>query len=528
MGPRVPHAREEAHETSLTGPVALSPADLSAIQAEQGPVHMHVAGVLVFGGRVAPATIARRIEERIHLVPHYRMRLAPSAPLGLSQPVWEEDPDFSAARHVRAVRWPAPGDDAALAAVVGPAMSERLDRERPLWELLVVDSAETGRTAVVAKMHHALVDGIAAIGVATVILDPTPEPLDLPPPAGDVEERRRTWVAELAALMPQLDLQRRLGAMEPLLPRVPADVAPGPRELRALAAAVGVPGRRELRRLATAQLDVPRRLAGGGGRGLVVAAGGVSPRRAQRRLTDALDTLRELSRARPQAPDTRINAAIGPERAFAVARADLEVVKAIRRAAGASVNDVLLAAVALMLEEYLGDDPPETAIALVPVSTRDTTGDSELGNRISTVFIDLPLRGEPLDRVRAIAASTRELRGSAQVRAGAFVVGAAGLAPPIVASLTARALGAPRLFNLVVSNVPGPQQTFYLDGVPLREVFPAVPLNPRNQALSIGMLSYDGGVGFGLLADRDALPDVADAAAGLERALAGLAAAAGA
>ena len=143
------------------------------------------------------------------------------------------------------------------------------------------------------------------------------------------------------------------------------------------------------------------------------------------------------------------------------------------------------------------------------------------------MFVDLPLRGDPLDRVRTIAESTRELRGSAQVRAGALVVGAAGLAPPIVASLTARALGAPRLFNLVVSNVPGPQQTFYLDGVPLREVFPAVPLNPRNQALSIGMLSYDGGVGFGLLADRDALPDVADAAAGLERALARLAGAAG-
>jgi hypothetical protein len=229
-------------------------------------------------------------------------------------------------------------------------------------------------------MHHALVDGIAAIGVATVILDPTPEPLDLPPPGGDAEERRRTWVAELAALMPQLDLQRRLSVMEPLLRRVPADVAPGPRELRALGASVGVPGRRELRRLATAQLDVPRRLTGGG-RGLAAVAAGVDPRRAQRRLTDALGTLKELARARPQAPDTRLNATIGPDRAFGLARAELATVKAIRRAAGASVNDVLLAAVALMLEEYLGQDPPESVIALVPVSVRGDGDDGELGNR---------------------------------------------------------------------------------------------------------------------------------------------------
>jgi hypothetical protein len=153
------------------------------------------------------------------------------------------------------------------------------------------------------------------------------------------------------------------------------------------------------------------------------------------------------------------------------------------------------------------------------VSIRQESERGELGNRISTVFVDLPLRGDPLDRLAAISAEMAAIKGSAQVRAGALIVGATGLAPPLVSSLAVRAMSGPRMFNLVVSNVPGPQQTFYLDGVPLREVFPAVPLNPRNQALSIGILSYDGGVNFGLLADRDALPDVADAAAGLERAL---------
>jgi hypothetical protein len=190
-------------------------------------------------------------------------------------------------------------------------------------------------------------------------------------------------------------------------------------------------------------------------------------------------------------------------------------------------RSLLLAAVALMLSDYLGPDAPKRAVALMPVSVRDESERGELGNRISTVFVDLPLRGEPLERVREIAAATRAIKDSPQVRAGALVAGATGLAPPIVSSLAVRAMSGPRVFNLVVSNVPGPQQTFYLAGVPMLEAFPAVPLNPRNQALSIGILSYDGKVGFGLLADRRTVPDVADAAAGLERALGELRTAAG-
>jgi hypothetical protein len=186
------------------------------------------------------------------------------------------------------------------------------------------------------------------------------------------------------------------------------------------------------------------------------------------------------------------------------------------------VNDVLLTAVALMLSDYLDEEAPERVVALVPVSVRTESHSGELGNRISTVFVDLPMQGDPRERLASISAAMRDVKSSAQVRAGALIVGAAGLAPPIVSALAARAMSAPRVFNLVVSNVPGPQQTFYLDGVPLREVYPAVPLNPRNQALSIGILSYDGGVYFGLLADRGALPDVADAAQGLQAAVARL------
>jgi WS/DGAT/MGAT family acyltransferase len=458
---------------------------------------------------VPESTVIRRIEERIHLIPHYRMRLVASAPGGLVNPVWEDDPEFDVRRHVRTVPWPEPGGDAELCAVVGAEMSERLDRSRPLWEIIVVDSATRGQTALVVKMHHALVDGIAAIGVGTIIFDPTPEPLDLPPPTGEPAQRQRMWVDELARLTPQLAGERRLELIEPLMRRVPPDL---------------VPDRRALRRVATAQLDVPRRFA----RGAVGRARSLDPRQAHRRVGEGVQLIRDLARVRPAAPETRLNQEIGRNRLFALGRARLEDVKSVRAATGATVNDVLLAAVALMLSDYLGEGAPESVVALVPVSVRTDAHAGELGNRISTVFVDLPMRGEPLARLDAIARATRDVKGSAQVRTGALIVGAAGLAPPLVSALAARAMSAPRVFNLVVSNVPGPQQAFYIDGVPLREVYPAVPLNPRNQALSIGILSYDGGVYFGVLADRGALPDVAEAASGLEAAVARLAAAASA
>jgi diacylglycerol O-acyltransferase / wax synthase len=428
-------------------------------------VHMHVGGVLVFDGRVEQEVVAERLRERLHLIPRYGMRLEEVLG-GAGYPVWEEPPDFDPGRHVRRAAVPGPGGDAELCEVVGHIMSEPLDRSRPLWQLTVVEGLAGGRTGLVAKMHHALVDGLAAIDVSTVILDPGPEPLELPPPDGEPDRRRAARVDQLT-------------------------------------------------RLASSQLHLPRRLA----RGAVSRALALDPMAARSQIKGAAGVLGELARIRPQAPATRLNVEIGRDRLFGMARGALDEVKAIRRATGATVNDVLLTAVALMLSEFLGPDAPDTAVALVPVSVRREDERGDLGNRISTVFADLPLRGDPLDRLSAISASMDAAKGSAQVRAGALIVGATGLAPPLVSSVAVRAMSGPRIFNLVVSNVPGPQQTFYLAGTPLREVYPAVPLNPKNQALSVGILSYDGGVYFGLLADRDALPDVADAAAGLERAL---------
>lgn len=443
----------------------LSPSDLSAIQAERGPVHMHVGGVLVFDGVVSRDAVVERLRRRLHLIPRYRMRLEEVLG-GAGYPVWSEVADHEPGRHVRRAALPPPGGDAELGELVGEIMSERLDRARPLWQIVVVEGLAGGRTALVAKMHHALVDGIAAVDVSTVILDPTPEGLELPEPPAEPERRKAYRVEQLAGL-------------------------------------------------AASQLALPRRMA----RTAVSRALNLDPQDAARQIRAAAAVIGELTRIRPQAPASRLNTDIGRDRLFALGRARLEDVKAIRRASGATVNDVLLTAVALALSEYLGPRGPDAAVALVPVSIRTEAERGQGGNRISTVFVDLPLRGVPLDRLAAISEAMAAVKRSAQVRAGALIVGATGLAPPLVSSLAVRAMSGPRMFNLVVSNVPGPQQTFYLDGVPLREAFPAVPLNPRNQALSIGILSYDGGVGFGLLADRDALPDVADAARGLERAM---------
>jgi WS/DGAT/MGAT family acyltransferase len=454
-------------------PEALSPSDLSAIQAERGPVHMHVGGVCVFDGQVERETVVRQIRQRIHLIPRYTLKLA-DAPLGLANPVWVEDKSFDADRHVRRVGLPSPGGDAELCELVGQILSEPLDRSRPLWQMYVIEGAAGGRTALVAKMHHALVDGLAAVDVSTVILDPTKEGLDIaPPPANESGERRRAS------------------------------------------------GLDQLSRIASAQLQVPRQLA----RDAVSRTR--DPRSYARQVRSAAAVLGELARVRSQAPAMRLNMPIGRERRFALARASLAEVKAVRRAANATVNDVLLTCVALMLSEYLGSEAPERAVALVPVSVRSDEQRGEGGNRIATVFVDLPLRGHPLARVREVHDAMTEVKGSAQVRAGALIVGATGMAPPVVSSLTVRALTGPRMFNLVVSNIPGPQQTFYLDGVPLRELFPAVPLNPRNQALSVGIVSYDGTVFFGLQGDRDALPDLDAAAAGIEDAIEALVAAAG-
>jgi WS/DGAT/MGAT family acyltransferase len=195
---------------------------------------------------------------------------------------------------------------------------------------------------------------------------------------------------------------------------------------------------------------------------------------------------------------TSLNRGIGPNRSYALQTASLQALKDVAKPNSATVNDAILAAVAGMLRVVApGIDP----VALVPVSVRRSGEDG--GNRFSTVLVDLPTHEpDPIERMHLVNEQMSRLKDSAAVRAGALLVGASGWAPPLVSSALARAMSGVRAFNLVVSNLPGPQQPFYLDGVRLERVHPIVPLNPPSQGLTVGVLSYDGTVCFGLLADR--------------------------
>jgi diacylglycerol O-acyltransferase len=454
----------------------LSPSDRASLQAERGPVSMAIGGVLIFekGAGLEAHALEERLASRLHLIPRYRQRLQ-EPPVGLlANPVWVDDDAFDLHWHLRRTTLPAPGGMAELEALVAREMSRKLDRSRPLWELTVVEGLEGERVALLARMHHALVDGVAALDIGTVLLDPTPESMEVPAP------------------------------QEPWRPRA-------------------YDPRRHLARLAAGPISKAQRLV----LESAMRALDTSPRRAAEDLRRAADLVGELARARPQAPMTPLNGPLSPNRSYATARVDLGEVKRVGKALGATVNDFLLAAVTGMLEAYLrsaGIALERLPVALVPVSVRPDEARGELGNHISTVFVDLPVdEPDPGERLRRLSAAMKEIRESAAVRAGALLAGATGWAPPAVSSVLVRAMGGVRAFNLVVSNVPGPQQPFYLAGSRLLEAYPAVPLNPANQRLTVGILSYDGSVFFGLLGDRDLDPPIDEARGALEIALTELA-----
>jgi diacylglycerol O-acyltransferase len=456
----------------------LSAADRASLNAERGPVNMAIGGIIVLerGPGITYDALCKRLTERIHLLPRYRQRLE-QPPLGLANPVWVDDQSFDLHWHVRLSRLPEPGGDAELAAFVAREFSRLMDRSRPLWELHIVEGLSRDRVAVIPKMHHALVDGHGAVGVGLVLLDTGPQPIPVDPP----EEE---WT-------PRPYLMRR-----------------------------------HIARLATSRLDRAQRL-------VLETTSRLLENPARVAATDlrrATELVIALASARPPAPRLPFNHAISPNRSWMFTDAPLAAIKAAGKGAGGTVNDAILAAVTGMLTEYVQeagiapDSLERDPVALVPVNIR-RDGEDGGGNRISVVFVDLPI-GEPdvRRRIELINERMTRIKGSARVRAGALMVDMTGIVPPLFASAIARALPDGGAFNLVVSNVPGPQLQLYMNGSKVLGVYPFVSPNPADQGLNVGVFSYNGGVFFGLAGDRDLDPPLARAVAALDSALAELAA----
>jgi diacylglycerol O-acyltransferase / wax synthase len=444
-------------------PDRLSALDASFIYLEDQATPMHVGGVAVFRrprGGFPYDELIRHIEQRLDLIPRYRQKVL-TVPGHLARPVWADDPDFDLTYHVRRSALPRPGNDEQLHELVARIMSRPLDPSRPLWEAYLVEGLARGRFALITKTHLALVDGIGTIDIGQLILDTSPQ-------VGHNSDG--AWIPQRTPTSTRLILDAI------------TDVLQKPREV------------------------VER---------LTDTAGG---------LVSAIGT------AATSAPSGPLNVRISPQRRFAVARTSLEDFRIIRNEHSCTVNDAVLATLAGALRTWLlsrGETVTSstTLRALVPLAERDdetdTTVPGMLGNTVSAKLVDLPV-GEPnaVVRLHHVSHAMRAHNDSARKVAAEALRRMSGFAPPTLHSLGARAAGSfsRRIFNVVVTNVPGPQVPLYAGNAKMMEMFPVVPL-VRNQALAIGVNSYDGGVYFGLNGDRDAMSDVDNLARMVEESL---------
>jgi diacylglycerol O-acyltransferase len=444
---------------AVANPDRLTGLDSSFLHLESDAAHMHVAGCMVFDG-TAPTydDLVAQIVSRLHLVPRYRQRLA-FVPLGQGRPVWVDDPHFNVKFHVRHTALPSPGGDQQLKRLAGRVFSQSLDRSRPLWELWLVEGLSENRFAILSKTHHALVDGVSGVDIATVLFDTSPEPMPVGPPEHTWHPRPLPSAAQLLA--------------DALLERatVPGEIVRGVR----------------------ATMRGPRQVAGRVGRAL----GGVGA----------------MAKAGLQtAPASPFNVPIGPHRRFTWVRGDLAQFKAVKNALGGTVNDVVLATVAGAVGRYLrlhGEETDDLVLkAMIPVSVRADVERGALGNRVAAMWAPLPVGLiDPVQRLLTIAREMDGLKESGQAVGAQVLTELTGFAPPTIMAQAARLQARQRLFNLVVTNVPGPQFPLYMLSRELEAMYPMVPL-AENQALGIAIMSYNGQLNFGLNADYDAVPDL--------------------
>ncbi len=474
-------------------PDRLSPLDASFLFAEDRTRAMHVGGVMTFappeGVEFDMDAFVALIGRRLALVPRYRQKVR-EVPGHLGLPVWVDDPDFDLDYHVRRSALPRPGSEEQLRALVGRLIARRLDRSRPLWEIYLVEGLAGGRFAVVTKTHHAMVDGLASMDVGALLLDATPQP-------------RETEADEWCP-------------------------APEPSALALATDAVLEAWRR------------PRTVLD------VAARAGADAREVVAGVERAAETLMAATTGRPVHP---LNTVTGEQRRFATARTTLADHRAVRAARGGTVNDVVLAVVTGALRRWMmtrGEPLVRgTAVrALVPVSVRARRGAPAGtpegpvparthgvtgGNSISAYFVQLPVgEDDPLRRLEQVSAAMAAHKAGGQAVGATTLIRLAGLAPPTLHSLGVRLASqfSSQVYNILVTNVPGPPRPLYARGARMLDMYPVVPL-AGGQAVSIGITSYDGSMHYGLNADRDAMPDVDVLAGSLVDALAELRAAVG-
>jgi WS/DGAT/MGAT family acyltransferase len=463
-------------------PQRLSALDVQFLLLEKPNVHYHVAGLSILDPSTRPGgpqgffdDLKKLFMERQHLIPRFRQKVM-FVPFGAGRPVWVDDPDFDLDFHFRKGAVPKPGGRKELADYVQRIHSRQLDRSKSLWEIYYIEGLEDDHVAVLNKVHHAMIDGMSGMDIATVLFDLGPEPRVVEP--------------------------------EPYVP----EPAPSPRDLliNTLREGITHPVRSAIGNLAmavrTPEIVLRRAQEMVAGFGSILAAG--TP------------------------PKSPFNRAVGPNRRFAMAEAPVSDFKAIKNALGGTVNDVVLASVAGALHRFLkrrGEPTQGLSLrAMIPVSTRDESQKMALGNQVTSIFVDLPVG--PMDaasRLRAITAATKDLKQSHQAVAAGALMNIGTWAPPTLHGLAARAVARQRLLNLVISNVPGPQIPIYLAGAKLLATYPVMPLG-ETLALAIAVTSLAGTMAFGITSDWDSMPDIDDFAADMHSAILELKKAAGA
>jgi WS/DGAT/MGAT family acyltransferase len=450
----------------------LTAVDASFLSNETAASHMHVGGILIFEGPPPRyLDLVAHVRGRLSKVPRFRQRLV-FPPIEAGRPLWADDINFNLTYHIRHTALPEPGGEEQLKRLAGRVFSQQLDRSKPLWEMWLVQGLERDRFALLTKTHHAMVDGISGVDIGTVLFDlePVPEP-------APVEDH---WDPEPMPGTPEL------------VARGVSDAARAPL------------------RLAERALDAV-----------------LHPEGAARQVADALEGVGEVVGALADpAPDVPLNQPIGPHRRFVLARSELATFKRIKDALGGTVNDVVLAVVTGAMRDWLQRRGVRTEglelRALVPVSIRAENERGALGNKLAVMRGPLPVYLEdPVRRLRVVSEQMEGLKRSKQALGAEVISRFNDFAPPTLLAQASRLNFSTRLFNMIVTNVPGPQIPLYVLGRQMEEVFPVAFL-PENHALAVAIMSYNGRICFGLLADYDSMDDVEVIAQGIEDSLAEL------